>query len=77
MIDLNESMGPGSNSGPLDLQSDLHLLPDTLPTVLCGPGFMSQKILQELLSWDLTLKAPITTAAEGKFCDTFPNFRQK
>ena len=25
----------------------------------------------------LTLKAPITTAAEDKFCDTFPNFRQK
>ena len=25
----------------------------------------------------LTLKAPITTVAEDKFCDTFPNFRQK
>ena len=23
--------------GALDLQSDLHLLPDTLPTALCGP----------------------------------------
>ena len=29
--------GPGSNSQPLDLQSDSHLLPDTLPTALCGP----------------------------------------
>ena len=39
MIDLHESMGPelGSNSRPLDLQSDSHLLPDTLPTALCGP----------------------------------------
>ena len=25
----------------------------------------------------LTLKAPITTAADDKFCDTFSNFRQK
>ena len=25
----------------------------------------------------LTLKAPITTAADDKFCDTFLNFRQK
>ena len=25
----------------------------------------------------LTLEAPITTAADGKFCDNFPNFRQK
>ena len=29
-------------------------------------------------SWDcLTLKALITTAAEGKFYDIIPNFRQK
>ena len=27
--------------GPLDLQSDSHLLPDTLPTALCGPVMMS------------------------------------
>ena len=25
----------------------------------------------------LTLKAPITTAADNKFCDIFPSFRQK
>ena len=25
----------------------------------------------------LTLKAPITTAADDKFCDIFPSFRQK
>ena len=39
MIILHESMGPGpgSNSQLLDLQSDLHLLPDTLLTVLPGP----------------------------------------
>ena len=30
-------MGPGSNSRPLDLQSDSHLLPHTLPTALRGP----------------------------------------
>ena len=29
--------GPGSNSRPLNLQSDSHLLPDTLPTALRGP----------------------------------------
>ena len=29
--------GPGSNSRPLDLQSDPHLLSDTLPTALRGP----------------------------------------
>ena len=27
--------------------------------------------------FDLTLKAPITTAADDKFWDIFPNFRQK
>ena len=34
-----ESKGPekGSNSRPLDLQSDSHLLPDTLPTAIRGP----------------------------------------
>ena len=26
---------------------------------------------------DVTLKAPITTAADDKFCDIFPSFRQK
>ena len=25
----------------------------------------------------LTLKAPITTAVDDKFCDIFPNFREK
>ena len=27
--------------------------------------------------WSLTLKAPIMTAADDKFCDIFPNFRKK
>ena len=27
---------PGSNSQPLNLESDSHLLPDTLTTALCG-----------------------------------------
>ena len=37
-INIHESMGPGpgSNSQPQDLQSDSHLLPDTLRTVLYG-----------------------------------------
>ena len=26
---------------------------------------------------ELTLKAPITTAADDKFCDIFPNFQKK
>ena len=30
--------GPGSNLRPLDLQSDSHLLPDTLPTALRDPA---------------------------------------
>ena len=33
--------GPGSNSQPLDLQSDSHLLPDTLPTALRGVAVLS------------------------------------
>ena len=39
MINLHESMGPGRDRthGPLDLQSDSHLLPDTLRTALRGP----------------------------------------
>ena len=43
--------GPGSNSRSLDLQSDSHLLPDTLPTALRGP-VISHK-------YKLTLKEPI------------------
>ena len=35
MINLHESMGPGWD--PLNLQSDLYLLPDTLPAVLRCP----------------------------------------
>ena len=40
-INLQEKYGtrPGSNLRPLDLQSDSHLLPDTLPTVLRGPVY--------------------------------------
>ena len=30
-----------------------------------------------LIDKELTLKAPNTTAADDKFCDIFPNFRQK
>ena len=32
---------------------------------------------EHLIDKQLTLKAPITTAADYKFCDIFPNFRQK
>ena len=31
----------------------------------------------QLIDKEFTLKAPITTAADDKFCDIFPNFRQK
>ena len=41
--------GPESNSGHLDLQSDSHLLPDTLPTVLRGPVFMIADLLITLI----------------------------
>ena len=34
-------------------------------------------IFQMLQVANLTLKAPIMTAADNKFCDIFPNFRQK
>ena len=39
MISLYESMGPGSNSQPLDLQADMCLQPDMLQTALRGPAF--------------------------------------
>ena len=32
---------------------------------------------QKQFFFKLTLKAPITTAADNKFCDIFPHFRQK
>ena len=44
---------------------------------------LKQKVMHmKLLSghvWyvSLTLKVPITTAADGKFCHIFPNFRKK
>ena len=34
MINLQYGTGPGSNSRPLDLQTDSHLLPDTLDAIL-------------------------------------------
>ena len=34
---LKHGTGSGSNSRPLDLQSDSHLLPDTLRIALCSP----------------------------------------
>ena len=37
--------GSGLNSGPLDLQSDSHLLPDTLPTALRGPNWDGLKLI--------------------------------
>ena len=38
-------------------------------------GFKEGGIITARLS--LTLKASITTAADDKFCDIFPNFRKK
>ena len=35
------------------------------------------KCLFVCLICGLTLKAPITTAADDKFCDIFPNFQKK
>ena len=43
---------PGSKSRPLDLQSDLHLLPDTLPTALCGPVSPGRLQSKTLLTTD-------------------------
>ena len=37
--------GRGSNSRPLDLQSDSQVLPDTLPTVLHGPVPNESKLI--------------------------------
>ena len=34
-------------------------------------------LIQRSCTCSLTLKAPITTAADDKFCDIFPSFRQK
>ena len=41
MTNLRESMGPGwDRTHPLDLQSDMYLQSDTLPTALPGPVIM-------------------------------------
>ena len=42
--------------------------------ILAGYSFASSSFLKHL---ELTLKAPITTAADDKFCDIFSNFRKK
>ena len=42
-----------------------------LKQIIMWYHFMGVKI------WSLTLKAPITTAADDKFCDILPSFRQK
>ena len=36
-----------------------------------------EHLLQPIKLFELTLKAPITTAADDKFWDFFPSFRQK
>ena len=39
---------------------------------------MSQQLFpKKVVTQILTIKAPIMTAAEDKFCDIFPNFRKK
>ena len=40
VINLPESVGPGSNSRLLDLQPDMHLQSDMLPTALRIPIFI-------------------------------------
>ena len=40
-------------------------------------NYLSSHELKTQVSSYLTLKAPITTSADDKFCATFPNFRQK
>ena len=34
-------------------------------------------LIEQMIGISLALKAPITTAADYKFCDIIPNFRQK
>ena len=41
------------------------------------PDAKSTKILYAGTVLMLTLKAPITTAADNTFCDNFPNFRKR
>ena len=51
-----------------------------LVTVVDGCMFIIQSLIPLLLNFvwsELTLKEPITTAADDKFCDIFSNFRKK
>ena len=47
--------GPGSNSQPLDLQSDSHLLPDTLPTALRGLVMMMMMMILMMMMMIMNL----------------------
>ena len=47
IINVHESMG--SNSRPLNLQSDVHLSPDTSPTALRGPVKFVSKIKANII----------------------------
>ena len=40
-------------------------------------GKEHDSVIYAFINSVLTLKAPITTAADDKFCDVFPNFRKK
>ena len=44
--------------------------------IIFNGAFMVQEVHRILRNSMLTLKVPIT-AADDKFCDIFPNFRQK
>ena len=44
---------------------------------MCDLGLFPKVMCVSSKRTDLALKAPIRTAAADKFCDIFPNFRQK
>ena len=50
---------------------------EILSRIKCGNSSILRRQEGQIPEPDLTLKAPITTAADDKLCDTFPNFREK
>ena len=59
------------------LFSDINVALQAIHIVFTKSDFRNIYLHFGILYSALTLKAPISTAAGDKFCDTFPNFWQK
>ena len=74
VISLADEDNPGKNN--CGKNSTLWADHKVLVHIIQRGSYTSPPVLLNVCN-GFTLKVPITTAADDKFCDIFPNFRQK